>query len=307
MEVPSEILEKLKELKAQKIFLQFPEGLKLKVQKIVKELEAEGFEVFVCLEKCFGACDVRENEAKLLGCDCILHIGHEEFIKTEFPVVYWEYFINSEVEPILEKEFWKLENFKKIGLITSVQFVNLIPKVESFLRERGKEVFTSKALQYPGQVLGCDLRAAKSIEKEVDCFLAISAGEFYAAGLVFQTNKPVFNLDLEKREIKSLEEFKKKTQKIIAWNKAQFKDAKKVGLLISWKKGQFKSPFELKKKLEAKGKEVFLLAMDEISPEKLEGLDLDFLINLACPRIGIDDLPRYKIPVLNYQEIEGEI
>jgi len=89
MEVPSEILEKLKELKAKKIFLQFPEGLKLKVQKIVKELEAEGFEVFVCLEKCFGACDVRENEAKLLGCDCILHIGHEEFIKTEFFVVYW--------------------------------------------------------------------------------------------------------------------------------------------------------------------------------------------------------------------------
>jgi 2-(3-amino-3-carboxypropyl)histidine synthase len=274
----------------------------------VKELERNGFRVVLCTEKCFGACDVRENEAKLLGCDVILHIGHEKFLpRTKIPVVYWEYFMEADPLPILEKEFEKLNSFEKIGLITSIQFVKLLPKVEGYLKERGKKVFLHKALQYPGQVLGCDLRAAKAVEKKVDCFLAISAGEFYAAGLVLYTNKPVLNLDLERREIRSLEEFKRKIQKIVVWNKAQFKEAKKIGLLVSWKKGQLKLPFELKKKLEDEGKEVYILAMDEVAPEKIEGLEFDLLINFACPRIAIDDQAKYSVPILNYKELEDEL
>jgi len=286
MEIPQEILEKL---------------------KILNELEKNGFEPILSVEKCFGACDVRENEAKLLKCDAILHIGHERFLpKSKVPVVYWEYFMESDPLPILEKELEKLKDFEKIGLITSIQFVKLLPRVEEFLKKRGKKVFIHKALQYPGQVLGCDLRAAKAIEKKVDCFLAISAGEFYAAGLVLQTEKPVLNLDLERREIRNLEEFKKKVQKIVVWNKAQLKDAKRIGLIVSWKKGQLKLPFELKKRLEAKGKEVYILAMDEVTPEKIEGLELDFLINFACPRIAIDDQAKYPIPILNYDQLNSK-
>jgi len=304
MEVPEEVIKKLKKLKAKRIFIQFPEGIRLRIQKIVKELEESGFEAILCVEKCFGACDVRENESKLLGCDVILHIGHEKFLpRSKIPVVYWEYFIEADPLPILDKEFEKLKDFDKIGLITSIQFVKLLPKVEEYLKEKGKKVFVHKALQYPGQVLGCDLRAAKAIEKKVDCFLAISAGEFYAAGLVLQTDKPVLNLDLERREIRSLEEFKRRIQKILVWNKAQLKEAKKIGLLVSWKKGQLRLPFELKKKLEAEGKEVYILAMDEVSPEKIEGLELDFLINAACPRIGLDDLERYFLPIVNLDQI----
>lgn len=172
------------------------------------------------------------------------------------------------------------------------------------MKKKGKKVFVHKTLQHPAQVLGCDVGAAKAIEKKVDCFLAISAGEFYGAGLVLQTDKPVLNLDLERGEIRSLEDFKRRTQKIIAWNKAQFKEAKRIGLLVSWKKGQLKSPFSLKKKLKNFGKEVFILAMDEVTPEKIEGLNLDFLINLACPRIGIDDSAKYPIPILNSDQIE---
>ena len=305
MEIPEDVIKKLKRLKAKRIFVQFPEGIRLKVQKIVKELEEKGFEAIVCVEKCFGACDVRENEAKLLGCNVILHIGHERFLpRVKIPVVYWEYFMEADPLPILEKEFEKLKECEKIGLITSIQFVKLLPKVEKYLKEKGKKVFVHKVLQYPGQVLGCDLRAAKAIEKKVDCFLAISAGEFYAAGLVLQTDKPVLNLDLERMEIRSLEEFKKRIQKILVWNKAQLKEAKKIGLLVSWKKGQLKLPFELKRKLEAEGKEIYILVMDEVTPEKLEGLELDLLINLACPRIAIDEQARYPIPILNFNQIE---
>ena len=299
-----EAIEKLKELKARRVFVQFPEGLKLRMQDMVKGLEKNGFEVITCLEKCFGACDVRDEEALRLGCDAILHIGHEKFVsETKIPVVYWEYFIDADPIPILEKEFEKLRDFEKIGLITSIQFVHSIPIVKEYLEKRGKEVLAHKSLQYPGQVLGCNLEAAKAIEGKIDCFLCISAGKFYGLGVVLITEKPVLCLDLERKEIYSLGKLKKKIQKITAWNKSQLKDAKKVGILVSWKKGQLKyDPFKLKEDLKKDGKEVFVFAFDEITPEKQEGLKLDCLVNLACPRVGIDDLEKYKTPIVNYEQ-----
>lgn len=305
MVVFEKVIKKLKKLKAKRIFLQFPEGLKLKIQDIAKHLEKEDFEVIISLEPTYGACDVRENEAKLLQCDAILHIGHQSFgIKTKLPVVYEDYFYEIDPVPTLEKEFYKLEKFQNIGLVVSLQFAKTIPTVRKFLEGKGKETFTHKSLQHEGQILGCKLGAALKIENKVDCFLCISAGKFYALGLVLKTNKPVLNLDLEKREIQNIDYLKDKVQKIIAWNKAQFKDAKRVGILISWKKGQiFKNLFDLKKKLEKQRKEVYVLAMDEITPEKIEGLKLDALVNFACPRIGVDDISKYKIPIINYEEV----
>jgi 2-(3-amino-3-carboxypropyl)histidine synthase len=294
-----EVIRSLKKLNARRVLIQFGEGLKLRIQDMARELNANGIECFICLEKCFGACDVREHEARLLGCDAILHIGHEKLIETKLPVVYWEYFLEADPIPILEREMHKLRGFKRIGLIASIQFVKLLPRVKDYLERLGKEVLVHKALQHPGQVLGCRLEAAISIEPKVDCFLCLSAGEFYAAGVVLCVDKPVLNLDLERGEIRSLQGFKEKVQRFVAWNKAQLEDARKVGLLVSWKRGQLANPFEVKEKLEELGKEVFLLAMDEITPEKLEGLELDALVNFACPRIGIDEIERYRTPLIN--------
>ena len=304
-----EIINKLKKLNVKKIFVQFPEGLKLKIQEIAKEIEKEGFEVVLCLEKTYGACDLREEEAKRLNCDVILHIGHSNFgVKSKLPLIYWDYFLDVNPLPILEKEFEKINNYRNVGLVASLQFVKSLKKVKDFLEKKGKKVFVSKSLKYEGQILGCNLSAAKNIEDKVDCFLCISAGKFYPLGLALETSKKVFNLDLEKNQIYSMNELKYKLQKLIEWNKAQFENAKKIGILVSWKKGQInENIFEIKKRLEKRGKEVFVLAMDEITPEKLEGLKVDFLINCACPRIGRDDLNKFKIPLVNFSEVNRNI
>jgi len=299
-----DIIKKLKKMKVKRIFIQYPEGLKLRILEISKRIESEGIETIICCEPTYGACDLRDEEAKRLGCDLILHIGHSDFgIKSKISVVYWDYFLDVDPLPILKKEVKKLKKFRKIGLVTSLQFVKTIEKVKEYLENHGKEIYVNKSLKYLGQILGCDVRAAKKIEDDVDCFLCIGAGKFYDLGLLIGTDKPIFSLDLEKGMIKDLNKLKRKTQKIIAWNKSCLKESKRIGVLISWKKGQFKSPLKLKKKLENEGKEVYILAMDEITPEKIEGLKLECLICLACPRIGIDDLNRYKIPVINFGSI----
>ena len=301
-------VKELKKVNAERVFIQFPEGLKLSIQEISEKLEKGGFETVLCMERTYGGCDLRDEEAKRLKCDAILHIAHQDYgVKSTLPIVYWDYFLQANPLPILEKEIAKLNDYRRIGLVTSLQFVKTIPVVAEFLEKQGKKVFVHKNLQYDGQMLGCKTAAGLAIEKNVDAFLCISAGKFYPIGLALSTKKPLLNLDLETQSIYSVEPQKKKIEKIIAWNRQVLKDAKNVWLLVSWKKGQIQDPFEMKEKLEKQGKKVFVLAFDELANDKLEGLKLDILINFSCPRIGSDDLERTKVPILNWRDAESKI
>jgi 2-(3-amino-3-carboxypropyl)histidine synthase len=282
------IVEQLKKIRAKRIFIQYPEGLKLKILKISKSLDKEGFDTVICCEPTYGACDVRDEEAKKLGCDVILHIGHSDFgVKSKIPVVYWDYFYTVDPVPTLEKEINKLKSFEKIGLVTSLQFVKCLERVKEYLEKIGKKVYVQKSLKYPGQVLGCHVEAAKNIENEVDCFLFVGAGKFHPLVVALTVNKPVFILDLEKHSVYSLDEEKMKWIKKKLWHDAKLLDARTVGIIVCWKQGQNKidEARKLKKSLEQNNKEVHILAFDRVTKEGLEGLKFDCLVNLACPRL----------------------
>ncbi|MBD3156171.1 MAG: diphthamide biosynthesis enzyme Dph2 [Candidatus Aenigmarchaeota archaeon] len=282
------IKEKLKESRAEKIFIQYPEGLVPKIVNIARYLEKEGFEVVLSMEPCYGACDLRDMEAKRLGCDTILHIGHTDFgLESELPIVYWEYRLDTDPIPTLKEEFHKLKPYKKIGLVTSLQFVDAMNNVKEFLEENGKEVFVHKTLNYFGQILGCCVYPAEVIQDKVDCFLYVGAGKFHPLGVAIKVDKPVFSLDVERNEIYNLESEKMKYLKKKAWRDSQLEDADTVGILVSWKKGQnrIEEARKLKKELEDKGKGVTILAFDRITDNKLEGLKFDILVNMICPRL----------------------
>ncbi len=283
-----DIIKELKRRKVKRIFIQYPEGLKLRIQDIAKKIEDSGFESVICCEPCYGSCDIRDFEAERLGCNAILHIGHSDLkIKSKLPVIYWEYFYTVDPIPVLKKEIRKLDKFKRIGLITSVQFVKSIEKVTNYLKAAGKEVHTYKSLRYRGQILGCNVDAAKKIEDYIDCFLYVGAGKFHPIGVAINTEKPVFSLDLEKNKLYSLEMERKKWLKKKVWRESKLEDARKVGIIVCWKWGQknMSEARRLKKKLKDKGKEVSILAFDNFKKEKIEGLKFDVLLNLACPRL----------------------
>jgi len=299
------VVAELKKMRARRVFIQYPEGIKRKIQETASVLEKEGIETVLCLEYTYGACDVREYEAGLLKCDAILHIGHEDFgVKTKIPVFYVDWFIEADPTIALEKNFKQLEKYGTIGIVTSVQFVHMMDPVRKWLEAHGKKVLSSKHQQYEGQMLGCRVGAGKQVEDEVDCFLCIGAGKFYGLGLALETDKPMLNLDIEMNRIHDMEDTKKKIQKITAWNLSALKDARRVGLLVTWKRGQmFGSPFLIKKKLEKQGKEVFVFAFDELSIPKLEGLKVDAMVSFGCPRIATDDLEKYKVPFVNFTDL----
>ncbi|MBW1840168.1 MAG: diphthamide synthesis protein [Deltaproteobacteria bacterium] len=96
------VLKKIRAKKARRVFIQVPEGLKMKVFDISTELEKSGIDSVISLTPCYGACDLKENEAKMLGCDLILHVGHSDYgVKTRIPVIYEEYRVESDPTSLL--------------------------------------------------------------------------------------------------------------------------------------------------------------------------------------------------------------
>jgi 2-(3-amino-3-carboxypropyl)histidine synthase len=279
--------------------LQIPDGLKTKAIKIADELG----DVIIDCESCYGACDLAINEAKDLGCDGIIHYGHSKLIDSDVPVEYVEMREDYNPIPVLEKNIDKIKG-EKIGLVSTIQFLDSLEAAKEFLEKNGKSVKIGKGNLNPGQVLGCDVSSAKSIQNEVDSFLFIGSGKFHALGVALAIGKPVFVLDVEKNDIYELDKKDFEKQKYTAI--ALAKNAKKFGILVSVKPGQLNLELakKIKNNLEQKGKKAYILVFNEIKPEKLLGLDLDCYINTACLRITIENRTEFKKPILNPDELE---
>ncbi|MFQ6010391.1 MAG: diphthamide biosynthesis enzyme Dph2 [Candidatus Aenigmatarchaeota archaeon] len=293
-----------------KILLQIPEGLKTRAIEIAKELESRGDKVVISCDPCYGACDLKEKEARELGCEKIIHYGHTKFLENRMPVLYEEIKESMDPAPILNKDFEKIEKHSSFGLVSSLQFVDSLKKAKSFLEKKakqahiGKGILISKKL-YPGQILGCDISAAKAVESKVDCFLFFGSGRFHPLGLALSTEKPVYFVDMERKEIENLNSFRRKflNQRYAA--SAMLKHARTIGILVSTKSGQRRIELaeNIREELKKRGRNAFILSMDEISPEKLAGLKLDAFINTACPRIAIEHRTQFDKPIVNPDEI----
>lgn len=341
MEWLAHVIGKIRASGARKVFVQAPEGLKTRLLDIGSAMESSGIEAVLSCEPCYGACDLRDAEAKRLGCELLLHIGHAGMgAKAQIPVIYEEYRMDAEPVKILQEQLNKLEPYKSIGLLTTVQYIGSIEKAKRFLESKGKKVVIGNSetpaepisakdatdsfavrhvllqkeqrqpvakgkAQYPGQVLGCDQSAAKSIEGMVDAFLFMGTGKFHATGLTAATEKPVLFLDFETGSISELSQEKERFERIRFANLEKAKNCSNFGVIISTKPGQanYAVALRAKEKLESKGRRAWILAMDAIAPEKLLGLKVDCLVNCACPRLN-EDAAQFKKPIINPEDID---
>jgi 2-(3-amino-3-carboxypropyl)histidine synthase len=284
--------------------VQVPEGLKRKAIEMADETDG----VIISAEGCYGACDLRDREAEALGCKKLVHVGHVKFVDGRVSVEYHEHKTKIDVVSPLQKHLDDLKAYKNIGLVTSLQFVDAINEARAILEKSGNAVFIGNAKNLlPGQMLGCNIAAAREVEKNVDCFLMIGSGKFHALGLALATDKPVLMLNLEKGTLENLESSKQSMLKQRYAAIALAKDAKKIGILISTKPGQMNVELaeKLKKKIVAAGRKAYLLAMDEIMPDKLIGFGMDAYVCTACPRIAIENRTAFDRPILNPDEAES--
>jgi len=196
----------------------------------------------------------------------------------------------------------------RIGLVTTVQFLDALPKIKRLLTEAGKEVYTDKQRQaYDAQLLGCDSTAGEGLlQDKVDAYLYIGTGLFHPIWLAVNVNTDVFLYDPFTKRLELMDKniAKKYTQKREA-NIKRFYAAENIGILVSMKSGQinFEKGIKLKKELEKKGKNVYLFVFETLDFNQPENFPfIDCWINTACPRI-FDDNEKFSKPLVNMDDI----
>ncbi len=302
-----DVLEKIKEVDAKVVGLQFPEGLKIHAISVAGRIENEtDAVVLISGDPCYGACDVSDTHMEGLV-DLIVHFGHIEFpINYKVPVLFIEAYSKIDITKILEKSIKFIESYKKIGIVTTIQHLHLINQMRDFLIQNGKEVITKKGVETrEGQVLGCNFSAIKDVD--VDAFLFVGSGNFHALGITLFTEKPVFIADPYMNEVRTIDDFRDRILRIRFAKITKAADAQKFGIIVSSKRGQFRLDLakSLKNMINKEKKEAFIIMLDNISPDLLlPYMDLDAFVITACPRVAIDDANMYKKPLLTPKELE---
>ena len=310
------VIKELQEKKIKKALLQLPEGLKKEAVRLANLFEKEtSTELFVSGETCWGGCDLALEEAKILGVDLLIHYGHAPFMKkVEFPVLYVEMQDKEPINKLLELSKQFLKDYKKLGLVCSIQHVYQLEEAKKYFEEQGKKVFipTKKGYAYyDGHVVGCEYNSLKLISEKVDAFLVIG-NQFHSLGAALSVKNPVYLLDVYNNEIVDMNKLRDKVLKQRAFAINNVKEARKVGLIIGLKPGQQFGSFKLlKKKFQDQGKEVVTITMREMTNDKLMNFyDIKAFVELACPRIAIEDYNKYERTIITFREAQvalGEI
>ena len=196
---------------------------------------------------------------------------------------------------------------RKIGLATTVQFLNHADEIRDFLAMSGKEVFIGKIRQkYEGQLLGCDQGGAEKIKDEVDAFLYVGTGVFHPLGIAINIDKEVFCYDpihaiMSKIDSEQVKKYNAKRKGAYL----KFLEADEIGILVSLKPGQnnFKKAVELKKQL--KDKNGYIFAFDTLDFNQIENFPfMQCWVNTACNRI-LDDYSKFPKLLVDLSDIEN--
>jgi len=303
------VIEEIEKRGAKKVLLQFPEGLKYFSTEIVEKIQSKmpNVELIISGEPSWGACDVAEDEANIINADLIIHFGHTPYTwyYPKFPTV----FINAESrieingEQISElKEILKQYNAKSVALTSTIQHHNVLNKIKENLREFEVIIGNpSNPFMFPGQILGCDYKAATSVNADV--YVNVSGGEFHVIGLGLATMKPTIKLDPYTMKVEDMTNEVNRILKIRYSKILKAMDARNWVIIQGVKVGQNR-PLMVKyfeKKLKERNNNVFIVTNKVLNIDNLRNIDrsyIDAYIVTSCPRLPTDDLFEFEKPVL---------
>ncbi|MBN1455988.1 MAG: diphthamide biosynthesis enzyme Dph2 [Methanomicrobia archaeon] len=309
----------IRERGATRVGLQLPDGLTSVAVSIADEIVQEtGAEVIISGNSCYGACDIDEKLECMV--ELLFHFGHSSALfaqrrilpairdattglRPDENVIFIELRSTIDVKPVVEKAAAEIIG-ECVGLVATIQHVHELESAIEVLKQAGKAASISKSLRLdaaPGLVLGCEFGAARAVR--CDEVLFIGSGGFHPAGIALYTGKRVIAADPFTRQVRVFEpdELRKKRYMVIA----RALDAQSFGVLVGTKSGQYKlaDALAVQRTALAKGRNAYVIALDEICEEKLLGYAVDAFVNTACPRL-VEDLVAFKKPVLTIAEFE---
>ena len=293
------------------VALNAPDGMLPQVQETAVNITKKfNIPAFVLADTTWGTCDLNSNGAKVLGAEILFNIGHTNKLET-FPgeqdnVIMIDAFDNISFDNVIPKAI-KILNGKTISLITDSQHLHQIDNIRDILENNGitVKIGKGKGQLNDGQVFGCEFYPAIETKEEVDANLFLGQSNFHAAGIAISTKVTTYVLDPYFNEIRDVTEFAKKLEKKATLKIFKATEAKVFGVIVGLKEGQFAkiTALKFKKELEERGKQVQLLALTDITNDRLKNFTgIDAFIQVACPRISTDnefDKPMLSTPQAN--------
>ena len=285
------------------VALNGPDGLLPKVQDLTLRIGKKyGIPAYLLADTTWGTCDLNSNGAKVLNAEILFNIGHTNKMDVfEENVVMIDAYDDISFNDVTKKCI-NLFKGKTISLITDSQHLNQIKPIKKMLEENGISVKIGKGKGQlnDGQVFGCEFYPATETAVEVDANVFLGQSNFHAAGVALATNKPTFILDPYFNEIREITDFARKLQKKGTLEFYKAAEAETFGVIVGLKEGQLSklTALKIKKELESLGKTVHLIALTEITNERIRNLkDIDAFIQVACPRISTDN--KFDKPTLS--------
>ena len=298
----------LRDLRPKKLVLQVPAGLVRDAHELASQLRTEaGAPVVLAARPCFGACDLPSRD-EAPGAEVAVVLGHAPI--PNVPLVRTTFFVEmrdpSGDPNALAATVAASPIPRKIGLVVSVQHLDLAGPIAAALAGRGFDVRIGRGdrrLAYAAQALGCNYTSAEAVAAEVEAFLFVGTGAFHPLGLAVAVEPPVWALDPRQNRLEGPVDrgsLVRRRQLLVA----SVRDARRWGILVSTFAGQHRMPtaLVLQERARAHGREAELLVFDRLDPQDLEGRALDAYVNTACPRIALDDAPSYPRPMLTPPE-----
>ena len=289
------------------VALQLPEGLKIRATEISDYLtEKTGVETLIVGLPCYGACDLYDYRGKT---DALVHFGHSPIpSQGDDPnVLYIESRSDADVNDNILDLLSGLP--ERIGLLATIQYLDLIPKVKSILEKSGRKVFVGtgdRRIAYPGQVLGCNCSSAEAVLDEVDAFLFIGEGDFHPLAAAFGIKKDVIVLNPVTSEVRSMAEVRDRIlrKRFAAIQTA--KNAQSFLVIVCSKVGQNRSEEADRaiEKIRSHGLKAYKAILEEITPLSLLSYRVDAYVNTACPRVAMDDSAKYDHPMITLTELD---
>ena len=285
------------------IAVQLPEGLKQHSTLVLESLKE--FEPILFVDPMYGACDLKDEEAKKFGCKQLIHFGHAKMGKPRIKTIFIpiSYSFNEKEFSFIIDEIKKLQK-NKINIVTTINFLEEIPRIKEELKKNNIEILETQDTSHiqKNHVLGCD---SSTIKDKTQPIIYVGDGDFHPNNLGFVFEKTeVFVINpllfkTKKLEITDL--FVKQRYALVA--KAM--KCNTFGIFVSGKHGQFRLRFAkyIKTKLEEMGKKAYIFGCDYVNESYVEGIKVDCYVNTACPRIAYDDHANFTKPIITPQEV----
>ncbi len=314
-----ELLSKLKELRARRILLQAPDGLKKIVYSIVaKHLRAHGFDVVLSGSGCYGACDVAEKEAEMVSAEVIVHYGHNQypFYKPAVTTIFVPARYKRIPSPrAIEEAARILRKYEaqRVTLLSTVQHTGTLDYLAEQLEKQGLQprIGTPRyEVMDKGQVLGCEYSAAS--DTSADAYVVVSGGTFHGIGLglFLRASKPIVRVDPYEDRALDLTPKVKSVYARRLYTVLQARDARKWCIIVGSKPGQYRPQVinEVAEILSNAGAEYDVVIAEEVKRSTLDNLEMyDAFVITSCPRLATDDFLDYWRPVLAPGEVKAVV